>query len=80
MTTRGRPIYQGMEHNIKKLYRRHQPETIHQELNDVHLNQRNWNHNQQDKHISEEILALEEDTIDWDNYTQKINFGDRWKS
>ena len=67
MTTRGRPIYQGMEHNIKKLYRRHQPETIHQELNDVHLNHRNWNHNRQDQHISEETLALEEDDIDWDD-------------
>ena len=69
MIPHGKPLHQGMESNIKRRYQRNQPEAIYQELDDIHLNDRNWNHeiNQQNGHISEEILALEEDNIDWDD-------------
>ena len=74
----GEPVYQVMESNINRGYQQDQPDSVYQELDEIHLNVRNWNHdvNQQHQHthfygednyIYDEIPALEEDDIDWEN-------------
>ena len=62
----GASLYQVRESNINKEYRREKPVAIYQELDDKHLNVRNWNHNV-NQHIYDETLTPVEEDIDWDN-------------